>query len=118
MAESKVKRENYRLKYKQYFGIDFDDTYDIHHIDGDHSNNDINNLLLLPSKLHSKYHFQKQIIEAQPVPTKICGNGVNGQNYYLSCLESFLKTLQECNKWHDFKMYLSGAMPNIHGIKL
>ena len=109
---------NYRAIYKEHFKIDFGSDYAVHHIDGDRTNNDISNLVLLPLKLHSKYHFQKQIIEAQSVPTKICGNGVSGQNYYLSCLESFLETLKECNKWHDFKMYLAGEMPNIHGIEI
>ena len=51
------KLKNYRLKYKRYYNIDFDDTYDVHHIDFNHNNNDIDNLILLPKALHSKYHF-------------------------------------------------------------
>ena len=38
------KLKDYRKKYKRYFGIDFGKEYAIHHIDGDHSNNDINNI--------------------------------------------------------------------------
>lgn len=52
-----AKSFNYRKYYKDYYGIDFDSSYVIHHIDFDRSNNDINNLILLPSKLHSRYHF-------------------------------------------------------------
>ena len=48
---------DYRQYYKEFFGIDFDKEYAIHHIDFDRGNNDISNLLLLPIKLHSKYHF-------------------------------------------------------------
>ena len=48
--------KNYRLKYKRYYGIEFDSNHDIHHIDGNHKNNDISNLLLLPKDLHQKYH--------------------------------------------------------------
>ena len=47
---------DYRSKYKAYYGIDFDDSFVIHHIDFDHSNNDIDNLILLPRTLHSSYH--------------------------------------------------------------
>lgn len=54
---SMAKSFNYRKYYKDYYGIDFDSNYVIHHIDFDRSNNDINNLILLPSKLHSRYHF-------------------------------------------------------------
>lgn len=52
-----AKNFNYRQYYKDYFKIDFDEDYDIHHIDFDRKNNDISNLILLPSKLHHKYHF-------------------------------------------------------------
>ena len=110
--------KNYRIKYKRYFGIDFGKGYVVHHIDGDRENNDIENLVLLPAKLHARYHFQKQIVESQQMPTRITGNGLHRQSYYLNCMESFLKTLDECNNWHDYKMYLSGCMPNIHGIVL
>jgi hypothetical protein len=48
--------KNYRLKYKRYYGVEFDSNYDVHHIDGNHENNKISNLLLLPKDLHQKYH--------------------------------------------------------------
>lgn len=48
---------DYRQYYKDYFGIEFDKNYVIHHIDFNKENNDINNLLLLPKKLYSKYMF-------------------------------------------------------------
>ena len=113
-----MKDKNYRKKYKRHYNIDFDSSYAIHHIDGNHENNDINNLVLLPAKLHSKYHFQKQIIDAQKIPTMISGNSASSETYYLNCIEEFIETLKECNKWYDYKMYLEGHIPNIHGIIL
>lgn len=118
MAESKVKSENYREKYKRHFNIEFGDEYVVHHIDEDRSNNEIENLVLLPSILHSLYHCQKQIVEGKPFPTKICGNAITEELYHLACVENFINTLKECNKWFDYKMYLEGKIPNIHGINL
>ena len=46
------KLKDYRLKYKRYYNIDYDSSFDIHHIDINHENNDIKNLLLLPRSLH------------------------------------------------------------------
>ena len=112
------KLKDYRKKYKRYYNIEFGKEYAVHHIDGDRSNNDISNLLLLPSKLHSRYHYQKQIVEAGELSTKISGNALHSQSYYLNCLESFLETLNECNKWYDYKMYLDRKIPNIHSIEL
>lgn len=42
--------------YAYRYGIDIPSDYDIHHIDLDHSNNEIGNLLLLPHALHIRLH--------------------------------------------------------------
>ena len=115
MAE---KRVDYRNIYKKHYGINFDRKYAVHHIDGDRNNNKIDNLLLLPTELHARYHFYKTFVESAPVPTKITGNHINANNHYITCLEIFLKVLDECNKWYDYKIYLDGVIPNIHNIKL
>lgn len=48
---------NYRKFYAEYYGIKWDPKkFQIHHIDGDHSNNSIENLVLLPTELHQLFH--------------------------------------------------------------
>lgn len=49
----------YRKKYQDYFKIQFGKEYDIHHIDFNHENNNIENLLLLPKDLHQRLHKVK-----------------------------------------------------------
>ena len=49
-------RKDYRAIYKEFYDIEFDSSFVIHHIDFDRTNNDIDNLILLPRGLHSKYH--------------------------------------------------------------
>ena len=46
----------YRDFYKKYFAIQFDDSFDIHHINGDRKDNDISNLVLIPKVLHQTLH--------------------------------------------------------------
>ena len=46
----------YRDFYKKYFAIQFDDSFDIHHINGDRKDNDISNLVLIPKILHKTLH--------------------------------------------------------------
>ena len=49
--------------YKQIYskglkGLSWDsEIYDIHHIDLNHNNNDFRNLVLIPKRLHRKFHF-------------------------------------------------------------
>lgn len=54
--------QEYRAIYKQYFGeVPKDETgrvYDIHHIDGDHSNNSPDNLTAISIKEHYEKHYE------------------------------------------------------------
>ena len=47
---------NYRKLYEDYYKIEIPKGFDIHHIDADRKNNNINNLIMLPSKLHKALH--------------------------------------------------------------
>ena len=45
-----------RLIMERYLGRPLEDIEQVHHIDGDISNNDISNLELLPFKVHNEIH--------------------------------------------------------------
>lgn len=118
------KLKDYRKKYKRYYGIDFSKDYVVHHIDFDRSNNDISNLLLMPRKLHAQYHFclTSMGCETDQTGPKFMVDGrirstMHG-DWYLSVLERFGDIMMECAKWYDYKNYLDGYMPNVHGITL
>ena len=57
------KRVYPRLVYKKYFGENPKDTngrsYEVHHIDGNHKNNDINNLKLVTIDEHYAIHYSQ-----------------------------------------------------------
>ena len=48
--------EKYRKDYQEFYGIELSSDMDIHHIDGNHKNNDMDNLIAIPSSLHAKLH--------------------------------------------------------------
>lgn len=103
------KLKNYREKYKRYYEIDFDSDYVIHHIDFDRNNNDIGNLLLLPSELHQRYHFYLAAICGAnwktgqfTINTKLSPFGMlpcNNDDY----LQGLIDTVKECQKWLQYK---------------
>ena len=119
-----IENKNYRELFKEYYHIEFSSNYDIHHIDLNHNNNDIDNLMILPKKLHQQYHnllnsinYEEDIF-LKKFSARINGNSVNSNNYNISMIEEFIPVFQKCNMWFDYKMYLDGILPNIHNFKL
>lgn len=112
------KLKDYRKKYKRYYGIEFSKNYVIHHIDLNHENNDIDNLLLMPMELHSKYHYYVSLLSELHFSLLIYGSISQHQYYSYQVLSEFMEIVKECNKWFDFKKFLDGKIPNINNIKL
>ncbi len=117
----------YREKYKQHYGIKFGKEYEVHHLDFNHKNDDIENLVLLPAGLHRKFH---QSLEPFG-PIALTGGKIQLNAHIVSSDYScgigccsyddiifFLATYKECQRWMDYKLFLDGELPNIHGIVL
>jgi hypothetical protein len=47
---------NYRKKYELYHNVKLTPDTDIHHIDWNHNNNDIENLMAVPKLVHTIIH--------------------------------------------------------------
>ena len=51
---------NYRKFYQEQVGKEYDSSiFDIHHINGNHNDNRLVNMVALPRKLHRQYHYYK-----------------------------------------------------------
>lgn len=97
-----IKKDDYRKMYKHYFKIDFNERFDIHHIDFNHENNDINNLILLPKELHNKYHnLLVQLNFNTTLDYKI--NLLNGQTFNITALKELCEVMEEINYWKHAK---------------
>ena len=123
---SRIKR--LQKKFKRYYGLEFGKDYQIHHIDLNHNNNDINNLMIIPKELHEKYHKALYNVELMSEGNRLekvfrfdvrpTGNGINYQSFAYDNLAKFMEIMQKMNIWYDYKLYLDGYIPNIHGIAL
>lgn len=61
---------DYRKLYKEHYCIEFGSDYAVHHIDGNRSNNDISNLLLMPRHIHTAWHnvqLKIELLKRQPI---------------------------------------------------
>ena len=108
----KRKHFDYRQFYREYYGIDFGPEMVVHHIDFDRSNNDINNLLLLPNKVHAKYHFALQMLTgidmSRSLNKELQLSMPMVPAHYVQWLRIMADVLEETAPWirmkHDFEM--------------
>lgn len=102
---------DYRKYYKTYYGIDFESNMVVHHIDENRKNNDISNLILMPSRLHVKWHKAKSqldshfrhfsgIHDALSLTDNAC------YSMPLKYLQEFINARNELTKWVERKMLL------------
>lgn len=97
----------YRRKFKEYYGIDFGRDYEVHHIDCNHENDSIENLMLLPKKLHRKYHMCLSACGPMNDKGTITFNARLGSNlrtgYETDMLGHLAEALNECSIWSFYK---------------
>lgn len=118
--------KNYREKFEKHYGIEIPQGFEVHHIDLNHDNNDVKNLMILPKWLHRQYHkavsmLDQNIMEGlkkaeRAINVSVCNSNI--LEYRKLCLEQLFSTLSLCSRWVDYKHYLDGTMPNIHHIEL
>lgn len=93
------KHTNYRQYYKDYFGIDFGPEMAVHHIDFDRSNNNIENLLLMPKELHSRYHWYISSLGGAKTGMIDPDMKIDWNTYKSSALKGLGDTLEEAMDW-------------------
>lgn len=60
---TKRTQSDYRRKYGDYLGIEIPSDCDVHHMDCNRQNNDMENLVYITKDLHIKYHLAKCRVE-------------------------------------------------------
>lgn len=112
--------ENYIKIYENETGHKIPNNFHIHHIDLNHNNNDITNLVMLPKELHIKYHsYLSNLPKDLNLRTELTSiiSGGNGYNRkILKDLLYFVDIWEECCRWVDYRDYLLGKIPNVHHI--
>lgn len=96
---------DYKRIYREYFGIKWDTKQlVIHHLDHNRKNNNINNLVLIPSKLHSKYHMcQSMFIDGKADILRVgCYRAAN-DGYQTSFIEGLFETKRKIFEYIELR---------------
>lgn len=107
---------DYRKLYAETFGITWDHKeMEVHHIDRDRTNNDIENLILLPSHLHDYLHtafygarviFNDWRYTADSLLESIARSFfVGSMDMRYELLTDALRAIEACRKWGLLKYY-------------
>ena len=104
-------KTDYKKLYSQYFGITWDTSkYQIHHIDGNHNNNEIDNLILLPVKLHQDLHsalctlFPPDVSAGQAVQNYMHAHLNGFSDWFIGvALQQLIDAVYACEYWARLK---------------
>ena len=104
----KVTKNNYRKYYKEYYNIEFGIDMEVHHIDFNRDNNDIENLLLIPKDTHKLFHDSLYIfaynINKMFDMLNTNFNSLNEDtSYYIDNLQNYIIALRNIQKWVFYK---------------
>ena len=99
---------SYRQDYERYYEVAVYNDWDIHHIDYNHNNNDIHNLVALPKYLHKKlhkayYNFCVWNKNRDLTDIKLISGKVNSDSMFNNSLYEYLTVLQECVPYMNLK---------------
>lgn len=104
-----MKADNYRLLYETYYRYIPED-WEIHHIDYNHYNNDIENLVALPKELHRKLHqsydklCQYNLVECiENNWLNIHSGYVNNRTLFMEYLCDYINVIEECTKYMNIR---------------
>ena len=103
----KIKGNDFRRYYEEYYNIKIPEEFDIHHIDFNHSNNAIDNLIMIPKILHNKYHYiVTQLGGLENNRLSVYGkiNILNGNAYDIDLMKDFCEVMIEIRKWTNLKI--------------
>lgn len=107
---------DYRKFYmEQLFLKELSNDFEIHHIDFNHDNNELVNLLALPKKLHNDLHktfskLQQNFVFKGELKSNI-SNGFKSLNYYSVSVSKYTDIYYECSRWFDLKLYFLDEIP-------
>lgn len=105
--------DHYKHIYNELFDIDVEDL-EVHHIDNNHDNNKIENLLLIPSELHSLYH--KHFMRASSIYFNVLNRMVGYHwNYYSLNYQTISEYLDVLQKYRTYMYYKELADLSING---
>ena len=123
------KNTDYKNVYAKHYNIKIPKGFEIHHIDFNRKNNNIDNLLLLPKYLHRDYHNTIQRINACCVMNIKKGIGTLDllvgspscmyySETYNKEFENLMHILCLCDGWYKYKMYLDGKYFDVFSFDL
>lgn len=119
MASLEEMRMNYRERYEERI-CKIPTNFEIHHLDLNRKNNNIDNLLMLPKEVHRNLHHILQILPDNIEITPDIRSQLEGGSQYLTYIKTgfiqYIEIMGTCNMWKDYKMFCIGELPNIHKI--
>lgn len=105
---------NYRKFYKETTGVEIPKGFDVHHIDGNRSNNDIMNLVAIPRNVHRSYHSHEMFLGEKLCFTVNCNPA--SYNYHINGIIKLSKSTEIIHGFIVYRNHLLKMHHNFMGL--
>lgn len=112
------------MKYCKVLGIELSNDFEVHHIDLNRKNNEILNLVAIPTKLHRDYHqcelmqFPKEYLKIDLIPPTSATKPGFGYfiEYFLPAINQFAPIYAELQQWIYYRDTIIFGFHNHSGL--
>lgn len=102
---------SYLKKYVKLTGVEIPKGYEVHHLDHDRNNNDIENLVAIPFHLHNEYHNIRNKVSNFIVDLHSVRGKIYNIDYHLENIKKFSKLRDDLYTYEnirDSQLYENG----------
>lgn len=98
----------YRQDYEKYYNTKVDGSWEVHHIDYNHDNNDMSNLVAIPDWLHHRLHlayfrFEQLQSDFTFSDIKLHSGVLCSHTEFMSALADYVNVVNECTAYMNMR---------------
>lgn len=109
----------HRTIYEKYYSRKIGKSEEVHHIDLNHENNDVHNMVVLPREVHQEYHTCLQLLRCNNInsPLFIALKNSKSLRLQIDLLKRYVNVLDKCLGYVGHKNALDNILEERDGRK-
>ena len=98
----------YKKDYEEYYGMRIPNDWEVHHINYNHTDNSLDNLIALPADLHKQLHvtyakFLQSKLSFKLSDIHLHSGKTNNYSYFMEALADYVNAVETCTPYMNLR---------------